>query len=172
MKRKIIMDCDPGHDDAIALILAGAIDSPLEILAVTTVAGNQSVDKNTTNALNVLDIMGRQDIAVAKGADRPLIKPAAFASEIHGESGLDGPKLPSTPSRQAVAMPASDVIINKVMTSDTPVTIVATGPLTNVATALIREPRIAEHIESITLMGGWYIWKLDAYSRIQYLGRC
>lgn len=84
MKRKIIMDCDPGHDDAIALILAGAIDSPLEILAVTTVAGNQSVDKNTTNALNVLDIMGRQDIAVAKGADRPLIKPAAFASEIHG----------------------------------------------------------------------------------------
>lgn len=154
MKRKIIMDCDPGHDDAIALILAGAIDSPLEILAVTTVAGNQSVDKNTTNALNVLDIMGRQDIAVAKGADRPLIKPAAFASEIHGESGLDGPKLPSTPSRQAVAMPASDVIINKVMTSDTPVTIVATGPLTNVATALIREPRIAEHIESITLMGG------------------
>ncbi|HBC4687660.1 nucleoside hydrolase [Staphylococcus aureus] len=154
MKRKIIMDCDPGHDDAIALILAGEIDSPLEILAVTTVAGNQSVDKNTTNALNVLDIMGRQDIAVAKGADRPLIKPAAFASEIHGESGLDGPKLPSTPSRQAVAMPASDVIINKVMTSDTPVTIVATGPLTNVATALIREPRIAEHIESITLMGG------------------
>lgn len=91
MKRKIIMDCDPGHDDAIALILAGAIDSPLEILAVTTVAGNQSVDKNTTNALNVLDIMGRQDIAVAKGADRPLIKSAAFASEIHGESGLDGP---------------------------------------------------------------------------------
>lgn len=84
MKRKIIMDCDPGHDDAIALILAGAIDSPLEILAVTTVAGNQSVDKNTTNALNVLDIMGRQDIAVAKGADRPLIKSAAFASEIHG----------------------------------------------------------------------------------------
>ncbi len=67
-------------------------------------------------------------------------------------------------------MPASDMIINKVMTSDTPVTIVATGPLTNVATALIREPRIAEHIESITLMGWWYIWKLDAYSRIQYLG--
>ncbi len=88
MKRKIIMDCDPGHDDAIALILAGAIDSPLEILAVTTVAGNQSVDNNTTNALNVLDIMGRQDIAVAKGADRPLIKSAAFASEIHGESGF------------------------------------------------------------------------------------
>lgn len=113
--------------------------------------------------------MGRQDIAVAKGADRPLIKSAAFASEIHGESGLDGPKLPSTPSRQAVAMPASDMIINKVMTSDTPVTIVATGPLTNVATALIREPRIAEHIESITLMGGG-TFEIDAYSRIQYLG--
>ncbi len=98
--------------------------------------------------------MGRQDIAVAKGARWPLIKPAAFASEIHGEYWIRWSKVPSTPSRQAVAMPASDVIINKVMTSDTPVTIVATGPLTNVATALIREPRIAEHIESITLMGG------------------
>lgn len=154
MKKKIIMDCDPGHDDAIALILAGASDSPLEILAVTTVAGNQAVEKNTINALNVLDIMGRPDIEVAKGAARPLIKPAAFASEIHGESGLDGPKLPLTPSRQAIEMSASDVIVNKVLASDTPVTIVATGPLTNIATALIREPRIAEHIESIILMGG------------------
>ncbi len=154
MKKKIIMDCDPGHDDAIALILAGANDSPFDILAVTTVAGNQAVEKNTTNALNVLDIMGRQDIEVAKGAARPLIKPAAFASEIHGESGLDGPELPSTPSRQAIEMSASDVIINKVLASDIPVTIVATGPLTNIATALIREPRIAKHIESITLMGG------------------
>lgn len=98
MSKKIIMDCDPGHDDAIALILAGAQNSPLDILAVTTVAGNQSVEKNTKNALNVLEVMGRDDISVSVGATRPLIKPASFASQIHGDSGLDGPKLPEVPA--------------------------------------------------------------------------
>lgn len=91
------MDCDPGHDDAIALILAGAQNSPLDILAVTTVAGNQSVEKYQ-NALNVLEVMGRDDISVSVGATRPLIKPASFASQIHGDSGLDGPKLPEVPA--------------------------------------------------------------------------
>lgn len=84
MTKKIIMDCDPGHDDAIALILAGAKNSSLDVLAVTTVAGNQSVEKNTKNALNVLEVMGRGDINVSVGATRPLIKPASFASQIHG----------------------------------------------------------------------------------------
>ncbi|EHJ08515.1 nucleoside hydrolase [Staphylococcus simiae] len=154
MSTKIIMDCDPGHDDAIALILAGAANSTLEILAVTTVAGNQAVEKNTTNALNVLDIMGRDDIDVAVGANRPLIKEAAFAAEIHGDSGLDGPTLPDKPAKEPLKQAAADVIINHVTTSPEPVTIVATGPLTNVATALIRRPDIADNIASITLMGG------------------
>ena len=148
------MDCDPGHDDAIALILAGAQNSPLDILAVTTVAGNQSVEKNTKNALNVLEVMGRDDISVSVGATRPLIKPASFASQIHGDSGLDGPKLPEVPALKPTQKQAVDVIIETLKQSKEPVTLVATGPLTNIATALIKEPNITQHIESITIMGG------------------
>ncbi|MBC2920066.1 nucleoside hydrolase [Staphylococcus saprophyticus] len=154
MSKKIIMDCDPGHDDAIALILAGAQNSPLDILAVTTVAGNQSVEKNTKNALNVLEVMGRDDISVSVGATRPLIKPASFASQIHGDSGLDGPKLPEVPALKPTQKQAVDVIIETLKQSKEPVTLVATGPLTNIATALIKEPNITQHIESITIMGG------------------
>ncbi|GEQ06018.1 nucleoside hydrolase [Staphylococcus gallinarum] len=154
MTKKIIMDCDPGHDDAIALILAGAKQSPLDIIAVTTVAGNQSVEKNTNNALNVLDIMGRLDIEVSVGASRPLIKDASFASEIHGETGLDGPNLPKVPALKPTTMHAVDTIIEKVSHSDTKVTIVATGPLTNIAMAMNKEPNIVQNIESITIMGG------------------
>lgn len=154
MSKKIIMDCDPGHDDAIALILAGAKNSSLDVLAVTTVAGNQSVEKNTKNALNVLEVMGRGDINVSVGATRPLIKPASFASQIHGNTGLDGPKLPEVPSLKPTADHAADVIIKTLKQSETPVTIVATGPLTNIATALIKDPSITQYIDSITIMGG------------------
>lgn len=153
-ERKIIMDCDPGHDDAIALILAGAKTSPLDILAVTTVAGNQSVDKNTNNALNVLDIINRGDIPVSTGATRPLIKEAEFAESIHGESGLDGPELPKIPNLKSTDKHGVDVIVETVLNSDEAVTLVATGPLTNVAMALIREPKIAENIDEIVIMGG------------------
>lgn len=154
MTKKIIMDCDPGHDDAIALILAGAKNSSLDVLAVTTVAGNQSVEKNTKNALNVLEVMGRGDINVSVGATRPLIKPASFASQIHGNTGLDGPKLPEVPSLKPTPDHAADVIIKTLKQSEEPVTIVATGPLTNIATALIKDPSITQYIDSITIMGG------------------
>lgn len=154
MRKKIIMDCDPGHDDAIALILAGAKLSTLDILAVTTVAGNQAVEKNTKNALNVLEVMGRPDIDVSIGATRPLIKSASFSSEIHGDTGLDGPKLPEVPSLKPTQSHAVDVIIEQLKNSIEPVTIVATGPLTNIATALIKDPSITQYIESITIMGG------------------
>ncbi|PHK48538.1 nucleoside hydrolase [Staphylococcus edaphicus] len=154
MSKKIIMDCDPGHDDAIALILAGAQNSSLDILAVTTVAGNQSVEKNTKNALNVLEVMGRGDINVSVGATRPLLKPASFASEIHGDSGLDGPKLPEVPALKPTQKQAVDVIIETLKQSEEPVTLVATGPLTNIATVLIKEPNITQYIDSITIMGG------------------
>lgn len=154
MSEKIIMDCDPGHDDAIAMILTGARTSHLEILAVTTVSGNQAVSKNTRNALNVLDIMGKGEIPVSMGASRPLIKEPSFAEEIHGVTGLDGPKLPETPRHHATPHHAADVIIDAVKNSDEPVTIVATGPLTNIATALIRDAKIVQNIKSITIMGG------------------
>lgn len=152
--RKIIMDCDPGHDDAIALIIAGAKSSSLDILAVTTVAGNQSVDKNTRNALNVLDIMNRGDIPVSTGADRPLIKEAAFAESIHGESGLDGPQLPKVPNLKETNEHGVNVIIDQVLQSNEPITLVATGPLTNIAMAMIQEPKIADNIQEIVIMGG------------------
>src|SRR3954451_18223579 len=97
MPTPVIIDCDPGHDDAMALLLALA--SPeLELAAVTTVAGNQTIEKVTANAVRVLDIAGADAIPVAAGADRPLVHPARVASEVHGETGLDGPELPG-PSR-------------------------------------------------------------------------
>ena len=125
-----ILDCDPGHDDAIALLLAVA--SPeLELLGVTTTYGNQTLAKTTKNALRVLELVGRSDVPVASGAERPLARDLAVAAHVHGESGLDGPSLPdasgSPVSEDAVAFAAELVAANA------PVTLVATGPLTNVA---------------------------------------
>ncbi len=94
----ILLDCDPGHDDAIALLLALA--SPeLELLGVTTVAGNQTIEKTTTNALKVLELVGRADVPVAAGAAEPLVRSRSVAAHVHGESGLDGPELPPPSAR-------------------------------------------------------------------------
>lgn len=154
MGRKIILDCDPGHDDAIAMILAASRISNLQIEAITTVAGNVEVEKNTKNALKVCDIIGLQDVPVAQGADRPLVKEREIAEEIHGETGLDGPNLPKEPKKQAMEQHAVDVIIEKVMQSEEAITLVPTGPLTNIALAMIKEPRIIPKIREIVLMGG------------------
>src|ERR1700754_1293927 len=107
MPTPVIIDCDPGHDDAMALLLALA--SPeLELSAVTTVAGNQTLDKVTANAIRILDLVG-SDIPVAAGADRPLIHPAETASDVHGETGLDGPVL-SPPSREPQPRTAAETL--------------------------------------------------------------
>jgi inosine-uridine nucleoside N-ribohydrolase len=146
------MDCDPGHDDAMALLLALA--SPeLELLGVTTVAGNQTLAKTTANALRVLELAGRGDIPVAAGADRPLLRTLVVAASVHGETGLDGPDLPP-PSGAPVAAHAIDFLAERLAASDRPVTLVPTGPLTNVALLLARYPDIGERIERIVLMGG------------------
>src|SRR3979409_1143387 len=95
----IILDCDPGHDDAIALLLAVA--SPeVELVGVTTVAGNTTIDKCTNNALRILELAGRPDIPVYQGAERPFIRPRNCAAHVHGESGLDGPDLPQPTTRR------------------------------------------------------------------------
>ncbi|ALC89440.1 ribonucleoside hydrolase [Bacillus sp. FJAT-18017] len=152
--KKVILDCDPGHDDAIAIILAASKVSNLKIEAITTVAGNVEVEKNTLNTLKVCDIIGLNDVPVAQGAEKPLIKARAIAEEIHGETGLDGPKLPENPTKKAVDQHAVDLIIEKVLASDGDITLVPTGPLTNIALAMIREPKIVPKIKEIVLMGG------------------
>src|SRR6187455_171878 len=131
MPTPVIIDCDPGHDDAMALMLAVA--SPeLELAAVTTVAGNQTLDKVTANAIRVLDVVGATDIPLAAGADRALIHPANTASDVHGETGLDGPDLPP-PSREPLPIHAVELIAEQIRARNGAVTLVPTGPLTNVA---------------------------------------
>jgi inosine-uridine nucleoside N-ribohydrolase len=148
----IILDCDPGHDDAIALLLALA--SPeVNLLGVTTVSGNQTLAKTTANAIRVLDHLGRADIPVAAGAERPLIRDRHVAAEVHGETGLDGPDLPP-PQRPPEHRHAVNWIAAAIEANPRPVTLVPTGPLTNIALLLAVHPETADRIERIVLMGG------------------
>jgi inosine-uridine nucleoside N-ribohydrolase len=147
MPIKIILDCDPGHDDAIALILA--LGSPeLELVGVTTVAGNQTLEKTTANAIRVLEHVGRTDIPLAAGADRPLVREARIAANVHGETGLDGPDLPPAQGKP-VDQHAVDFMAERI---EPDVVLVPTGPLTNVALLLARYPDVRP--ERIVLMGG------------------
>ena len=144
--QRILLDCDPGHDDAIALLLALA--SPeLELLGVTTVAGNQTLEKTTANAIRVLDFVDRDDIPVAAGADRPLLREPFVAAYVHGETGLDGPDLPP-PQREPVPQHAVDFLAERIEGT----TLVAVGPLTNVALLLARYPEARP--QRIVIMGG------------------
>jgi inosine-uridine nucleoside N-ribohydrolase len=148
----ILLDCDPGHDDAIALLLALA--SPeLELLGVTTVAGNQTLEKTTANALRVLELAGRGDVPVAAGADRPLARELFIAAYVHGESGLDGPELPE-PQGAPIEQHAVDFLAERILGSPRQVTLVPVGPLTNVALLLSRYPEAAQNVERIVIMGG------------------
>lgn len=148
----IILDCDPGHDDAIALLLALASPA-LELLGVTTVAGNQTVEKTTANAIRVLDHVGRADIPVAAGADRPLVRELRVARSVTGESGLDGAALPPA-SRSPDPAHAIDWIARTLTRTLRPVTLVATGPLTNLALFLARYPELHDKVARVVLMGG------------------
>ncbi|MFI5369707.1 MAG: nucleoside hydrolase [Spirochaetia bacterium] len=150
--KRILVDCDPGHDDMMAIMLACA-SAELELAGVTTVAGNQTGEKTYRNALRTLTLIGRTDIPVARGADKPLLRPLTVAPEIHGVSGLDGADLPE-PGFQGVAESAASFIVRTLMGSRNPLTLVPTGPLTNVALALLEEPKLAGKVERIVLMGG------------------
>ncbi len=152
MALPVILDCDPGHDDAIALILALA--SPeLKVLAVTTSAGNQTPDKTLNNALRILTLLGRDDIPVAAGAPKPLARELIIADNVHGESGLDGPKLPD-PAFAPQAMTGIELMAKCLRESPQPVTLVPTGPLTNIALLLAAHPELKLKIARIVLMGG------------------
>jgi len=145
----IVIDCDPGHDDAIAILLALA--SPeVEVRALTTVAGNQTLDKTTRNALAVLEIAGRTEVPVVAGADAPLTRRLRTAPAVHGDSGLDGPVLPEVTAGPIDAH-AADFLAEVI---EPGVVLVPTGPLTNVALLLERHPDVSERLEAIVWMGG------------------
>ncbi|MER1996380.1 MAG: nucleoside hydrolase [Arthrobacter sp.] len=155
MPHKIILDCDPGHDDAVALLLAHG--SPeIELLAVTTVVGNQTLEKVTRNALAIARVANITGVPFAAGCDRPLVRTIENAPDIHGESGMDGPVLPE-PTVELDRRHAVDLIIDTVMAHEPgTVTLVPTGGLTNIAMAVRKEPRLAERVKEVVLMGGGY----------------
>jgi pyrimidine-specific ribonucleoside hydrolase len=148
----IILDCDPGHDDALAIVLALARPE-LRLLAITTVAGNAPLDRTTRNALRVLTLLGRSEVPVAAGADRPLVRDPWVPVEFHGDSGLDGADLPE-PAVGPVDLTAVELTARLLRDAGEPVTLVATGPLTNVALLLRAAPELHERIGAISLMGG------------------
>lgn len=153
--RSIIIDTDPGQDDAVAILLALA--SPeLDVLGITTVAGNVPLALTTRNARIVLELAGRDNVAVHAGADRPMQRTLVTAEHVHGKTGLDGPVLPD-PKMPLQKQCAVDFIVETLMARDAgTVTLCALGPLTNIATALNREPRIASRIARIVAMGGGF----------------
>jgi len=153
-RRRVLLDCDPGHDDAIAMLLAHGSPA-VELVAVTTVAGNQTLEKVTRNALAVAEVAGI-DVPVAAGCDRPLVRRRTLAPDIHGESGMDGPVLPA-PRRAVDRRHAVDLIVDTVMGAEPgEITLVPTGPLTNVAMAARKEPRIVPRVREVVMMGGGY----------------
>jgi pyrimidine-specific ribonucleoside hydrolase len=148
----IVIDCDPGHDDALAIVLALARPE-LKVLGLTTVAGNASLADTTRNALRVLALIDRSDVPVAAGADRPLVRALETAPLVHGASGLDGADLPE-PASDPVGESAVAFLRATISSSPDPVTLVPVGPLTNIATLLLAHPGVESDIDRICLMGG------------------
>lgn len=152
-KRKIILDCDPGHDDAIAMMLAFT-NLKIDLLGITIVAGNQTLEKTLKNGLNVCQRLGIQTPVYA-GMSKPLVRQQIVADDIHGETGLDGPVFEELKLKENDKH-AVQYIIDTLLESDGDISLVPVGPLTNIATALRLEPRIKDKIQEIVLMGGAY----------------
>jgi inosine-uridine nucleoside N-ribohydrolase len=149
---RVLLDCDPGLDDALALLLVLA--SPeLELAGVTTVAGNQTIEKTTENALKVLELAGRSDVPVAAGAAGPLAGELVLAEDAHGKTGLGNLVLPE-PSARPVDRPAVDFLAEQLLAAGEPLTVIAVGPLTNIALLLALQPEAADRIGRLALMGG------------------
>jgi len=150
--RPIIIDCDPGQDDAVALFLAIASPEELNLLGITTVSGNVPLPLTERNARMMCDVAGREDLPVFAGCERPMVREAVTAEYIHGETGINGIDVfePNTPLQEQHAV---DYIVDVLQSHDA-VTLVPTGPLTNIATAIQRNPEVLPHIEEIVIMGG------------------
>ena len=151
--RKIILDCDPGHDDAIAILLA-AKNPTLDLLGLTIESGNQTLDKTGRNALNICQFL-EIDVPVCLGVETPIIKEADTCDAIHGETGLDGFDFPRL-KKQFDQRHAVNFIIESILSSKDKITVITTGPMTNLALAIKLEPKIIKNIEEVVLMGGSY----------------
>ncbi|WP_105205528.1 nucleoside hydrolase [Neobittarella massiliensis] len=153
-KIPLIIDTDPGHDDAFAIMLALSSDK-LDVKAITTVCGNSTVENTTQNALNILTLLGRTDIPVAKGIGKPMLQPLDRSGgiKVHGESGLDGPVF-GPPACQPVEMHAVDLMAKIVRESEEKVTLAPLGPLCNIAAFILCYPELIQKIERISIMGG------------------
>jgi purine nucleosidase len=152
MPRGIILDCDPGVDDALAIVFARGHPG-IDLLGVTTVAGNVGLAKTTANALAVCEFTGAAGTPVTAGCAEPLLRRALEARQVHGDSGLGGATLPP-PAASPAAGHAIDYIIDTVRAAPGEITLVATGPLTNIALAVLREPRLADWVRDFVIMGG------------------
>jgi purine nucleosidase len=150
--RKVILDCDPGIDDAFAIAF-GCGHPGLELCGVTTVAGNVGLGRTTGNALAVLEFLGRADVPVAAGSQSPLLRPFTDAHDVHGETGLGTARLPG-PSGRPVDAHAVDFLIERIAAVPGEVTLVATGPLTNIALAVRRHPPLVSQVADFVIMGG------------------
>ncbi len=151
MTTPILIDCDPGVDDAIAILLAFGLDLP--VAGITTVAGNVPLSLTYPNARKICELAGHSHVPVFAGCPRPLLRPLATAEDVHGATGLQGADLPE-PSFPRQAQHGVDFLIEQLLSASAPVRIAALGPLTNLAVALIKCPQIAEHIEQLVIMGG------------------
>ena len=151
--RPIIIDCDPGQDDAVMLLLALAAPDELEILGITAVAGNVPLALTERNTRLIVELARRRDVPVYAGCPRPLVRDLVTAEEVHGRTGIDGfdihdPAVPLQPTHGV------DYLVDTLMAAARPITLVPTGPLTNIAMALVKQPRIVDKIDEIVLMGG------------------
>jgi purine nucleosidase len=156
MPRKIIIDTDPGQDDAVAILLALASPQELEVLGIVAVAGNVGLHHNANNARKVVELSGQRDIPVYAGCARPMRRTLVTAEHVHGDTGLNGPDLPE-PTVPLQAQHGVDYLIETLMSAEPgSITLCTLGPLTNIAMALVKEPRIAERIAEIVMMGGAY----------------
>jgi purine nucleosidase len=153
---KIIIDTDPGQDDAVAILLALASPEDISVLGIVAVAGNVGLEQNAKNALKIVELAGRTDVPVYAGCARPLRRALVTAEHVHGQTGLDGPDLPE-PQKSLEPGHGVDFIIETLLAEpEGTITLCALGPLTNIAMALIKAPQIAGRIKQIVLMGGAY----------------
>ncbi|WP_240230028.1 nucleoside hydrolase [Devosia lacusdianchii] len=156
MPRKIIIDTDPGQDDAVAILMALASPEELDVIGIVAVAGNVGLHHNANNARKVVELSGRRNVPVYAGCARPMRRHLVTAEHVHGETGLNGPDLPE-PTIPLQAQHGVDYIIDTLMAAKPgTITLCTLGPLTNIAMALVKQPAIAERIAEIVMMGGAY----------------